>query len=213
MRILKIKPSHLIRATALSLAIAALSACGNGATETDAGRSGKTVSTGTADLGGPFTLINQDGETVTEAALLGKPHMIYFGFTYCPDVCPVSLQKLGAAQEILGENGDDIGYILISVDPERDTPELLKQYITADVFPNGLRGFTGSLEQVEVAKKAYKVYAAKAELEDSVSEYTVDHSDIIYMMDKTGKFVAYFGQRQTPLDIATRARKHLRTGK
>lgn len=209
-----IKPafSKLILAAAMSLSLGVLTACNNGTTETAAGRSGKTKTTGTAQLGGPFTLIDQDGAAVSEAALLGKPHMVYFGFTFCPDVCPTALQKLGVAQDLLGENGNDIGYVLVSIDPERDTPEVLKQYIKADVFPSDMRGFTGSVEQVDVAKKAYKVYAVKAALDDSEGDYTVDHSDIIYFMDKSGKFVEYFDRRDTPQDIAVRARLHLRTG-
>jgi len=154
-----IKPafSKLILAAAMSLSLGVLTACNNGTTETAAGRSGKTKTTGTAQLGGPFTLIDQDGAAVSEAALLGKPHMVYFGFTFCPDVCPTALQKLGVAQDLLGENG-------------------------------------------------------KAALDDSEGDYTVDHSDIIYFMDKSGKFVEYFDRRDTPQDIAVRARLHLRTG-
>jgi len=213
MRILKIKSSHIILTIALSLTAGALSACNNNVTETEAGRSGKTVSSGKADLGGPFELIDQDGAAVTQDSLLGKPHMIYFGFTFCPDVCPTALQKMGYAQELLGAQGGEIGYVLISVDPERDTPEALKQYVTADVFPDGLRGYTGSLDQVEVAKKAYKVYATKAALDGSAGEYTVDHSDIIYFMDKTGNFAEYFTSRTTPKDIELSVRAHLRANK
>jgi len=206
---------NLIRAIphiALVLSFGALSACNN-TTETDAGRSGKTVTSGQADLGGPFELINQDGDVVTEASLIGKPHMIYFGFTFCPDVCPTALQKMAVAQDLLGDAGDDIGYILASIDPERDTPEVLKEYVSYDVFPTGLQGYTGSLEQVEVAKKAYKVFATKTQLDDSEAEYTVDHSDIIYLMDKNGDFVDYFYNRSSPKDIEIRVRYHLRTGK
>lgn len=191
------------------IASLALMAC----SQNDTARSGKTVSVGTADIGGPFTLIDQDGQLVTEAAITGKPHLIYFGFTYCPDICPTALQKMGAAQELLGEQGDAIGYVLISVDPERDTPESLKQYVSADVFPEGLRGFTGSIDQVEQAKAVYKVFAQKADLEGSAGDYTVDHTDIMYLMDADGNFVDYFHGRSTPQDIAVRVRFHLQSGK
>jgi len=90
-----------------------------------AGVSGKVTRVGTAEIGGPFTMIDETGASVSEADLLGKPHLIYFGFAFCPDICPTSLQKLGAAQQLMGKAGDDIGYILITVDPERDTPEKL----------------------------------------------------------------------------------------
>ncbi len=180
-----------------------------------AGVSGKTVvSTGTASIGGPFTLVDDKGATVTEADLLGKPHLIYFGFAYCPDICPTSLQKIGAAQQLLGKAGDDIGYVLITVDPERDTVEKISEYITFDPFPAGLRGFTGSVEQVEAAKTSYKVVATKSEFDGSPvtedsTDYTVNHSDIIYFMGADGKFADFFSARSTPQDIAVRVRQEL----
>jgi protein SCO1/2 len=174
------------------------------------GRSGAVNSVGTANIGGPFILIDETGATVTEAALTGKPHLVYFGFTYCPDICPTALQKMGAAQELLGAQGDKIGYVLISVDPERDTPESLSQYITAGVFPGGLRGFTGSVKQIEVAKNAYKVFAQKTLTPESAGEYTVDHSDIMYLMDSKGEFAEYFSGRSTPQDIAMGVRRVLK---
>jgi protein SCO1/2 len=186
-----------------------LSACGN---SEPTASSGRTVTSGEANIGGAFSLINQSGERVNEAALTGKPHLVYFGFTYCPDFCPTALQKMGQAQTLLGKRGDDIGYVLISVDPERDTVESLSQYITANGFPEGLKGFTGTVEEIEVAKAAYKVYATKVDTPDSAGDYTVDHSDIMYLMDENGKFVDYFFGRSTPNDIAGRVIRHLKTG-
>ncbi|GGX68939.1 photosynthetic protein synthase I [Litorimonas cladophorae] len=180
-----------------------------------AGVSGKTVrSTGTADIGGPFTLVDTTGNTVTEADLLGKPHLVYFGFAFCPDVCPTAMQKLGAAQTLMGDAGDDVGYVLFSVDPERDTPEKLAEYVAFEPFPTGLRGFTGTVEQVEAAKAVYKVVAQKVSTDgDAVQagsmDYTVDHSDIIYFMDAEGEFVDFFSARSTPQDIAVRVRQEL----
>lgn len=197
-----------------SLAMVTLHACQ--AEDPDrAGVSGKTVrSTGTADIGGAFTLVDTTGATVTEADLTGKPHLIYFGFAFCPDVCPTAMQKLGAAQTLMGDAGDDIGYVLFSVDPERDTPEKLGQYVTFEPFPTGLRGFTGTIEQVNVAKAAFKVVAQKVStdggvVEDGSMDYTIDHSDIVYFMDANGKFVDFFSARSTPQDIAVRVRQHL----
>jgi protein SCO1/2 len=180
-----------------------------------AGVSGQTVrSTGTADIGGPFTLVDTTGQTVTEADLLGQPQLIYFGFAFCPDVCPTAMQKLGAAQTLMGDAGDDVGYVLFSVDPERDTPEKLAEYVAFDPFPRGLRGFTGTIDQVEAAKAVYKVVAQKVSTEGGAVEggsmdYTVDHSDIIYFMDAEGKFVDFFSARSTPQDIAVRVRQQL----
>ena len=180
-----------------------------------AGVSGKrVVSTGTASIGGPFTLTDETGAPVTEADLVGKPHLIYFGFAYCPDICPTSLQKLGAAQTLLGEAGDDVGYVLVTVDPERDTVEKIAQYVTFEPFPTGLRGFTGSLKQIEQAKVAYKITAAKSAfdggpVEEGSTDYTVNHSDIIYFMGADGKFADFFSTRSTPQDIAVRVRQEL----
>jgi protein SCO1/2 len=180
-----------------------------------AGVSGKTVtSTGTANIGGAFTLVDTSGIVVTEASLQGKPHLVYFGFAYCPDICPTSLQKMGAAQQLMGTAGDDIGYVLITVDPERDTAEQLALYVEADPFPKGLRGFTGSLEQIEAAKAAYKVVSAKRSadggpVDAGSTDYTVDHSDIIYFMGADGKFADFFSSRSTPQDIAVRVRQEL----
>lgn len=180
-----------------------------------AGVSGKTVvSTGTAAIGGPFTLVDDKGQTVTEADLLGKPHLVYFGFAYCPDICPTSLSKLGAAQTLLRDAGDDVGYVLITVDPERDTVEKMAEYITFEPFPKGLRGFTGSAEQVEAAKRAYKITATKSEfdggaVEAGSTDYTVNHTDITYLMGADGKFADYFYSRSTPQDIAVRVRQEL----
>ena len=179
-----------------------------------AGVSGKTTSIGTAEIGGPFNMIDETGAAVSEADLLGKPHLIYFGFAFCPDICPTSLQKLGAAQQLMGKAGDDVGYILITVDPERDTAEKLAQYVAFDPFPTGLRGFTGSVEQVDGVKAVYKVASTKRSadggvVEEGATDYTVDHSDIIYFMGADGVFADFFSSRSTPQDIAVRVRQEL----
>ena len=166
-----------------------LISCGNN--ERVARSGSNVVVSGTADIGGPFTLVNQDGVTVTEADLLGRPTLTYFGFTYCPDICPTALQSIGAAMASVDPRGEYFQTVLFSVDPERDTPGILKQYISAPIFPKGLQGFTGSVEQVEAAKKAYKIYAVKAETE-STNDYLVDHVSLIYLFDKDGAFVEVF---------------------
>jgi len=180
-----------------------------------AGVSGKTVtSTGTANIGGAFSLIDETGAPVSQADLLGKPHLVYFGFAYCPDICPTSLQKMGAAQQLMGKAGDDVGYVLITVDPERDTADKLAQYVSFEPFPTGLRGFTGSVEQVNGVKSAYKVTSAKrgpdgGAVPEGSTDYTVDHTDIIYFMDANGTFADFFSSRSTPQDIAVRVRQEL----
>ena len=195
-------------AASAGLAIS-LAGCGSEPTATV----GKTVVSGTADIGGAFDLINQDGVAVSEASALGKPQLIYFGFSYCPDICPTALQKMGAVQARIDPSGDKLNYIFISVDPERDTPESLKLYITANGFPKGLMGYTGTLDQIEAVKSAYKVYSQKVPTPDSAANYTVDHSDIMYLMNKDGTFVEFFFGKSTVPEMAERVRTHLKTGK
>lgn len=195
-------------AASAGLAIS-LAGCGSEPTATV----GKTVVSGTADIGGAFDLINQDGVAVSEASALGKPQLIYFGFSYCPDICPTALQKMGAVQARIDPSGDKLNYIFISVDPERDTPESLKLYITANGFPKGLMGYTGTLDQIEAVKSAYKVYSQKVPTPDSAADYTVDHSDIMYLMNNDGTFVEFFFGKSTVPEMAERVRTHLKTGK
>ncbi|KAA5804086.1 SCO family protein [Alkalicaulis satelles] len=167
---------------------------------------------GEAQIGGSFTLVNHHGETVTDADFAGRAMLIYFGFTYCPDVCPASLQVMGAAMDQLSEaERAHIQPILISVDPERDTPELLAQYVTAPAFPEGLVGLTGSLEQVRNAARAYRVFFARVEDDGVSSDYTVDHSSILYLMDREGRFVELFPHGTAPAVIAARLQAFLET--
>lgn len=197
----------IIKFAALAILAASLTSCGQPTANV-----GKTVTSGTADIGGAYTLINQNGETVSQADALGKPQLIYFGFSYCPDICPTALQKMGAAQARIDPDGDKLNYIFISVDPERDTPESLKLYVTANGFPKGLTGLTGTPDQVETAKTAFKVYSQKVPTPESAADYTVDHSDIMYLMDKDGEFVEFFFGKSTVPEMAARINLHLKTG-
>jgi len=205
-----------MRASILSLTIAALlgvAACGPSTTSGEAGQAGATVSSGTADLGGPFTLVDNTGAVVTEAVFEGQPTLLYFGFSYCPDVCPTALQKLGRSQELMGDAGEDVQHVLVSVDPERDTPEQLAVYVTNNGFPTNLRGFSGTVEQVDAIKTAYKVFSQKVPLEGSSMGYTVDHQDIIFLLGNDGTFVDFFTSRSTPAEIAARTRLYLTKGR
>lgn len=176
-------------------------------------RTGKTVVSGQADIGGDFSLVNQEGVSVTQASFVGKPQFIYFGFSFCPDICPTALQKMGAVQAQVDKKADKLNYLFISVDPKRDTPESLKQYVTANGFPDSLVGLTGTQDQIDTAKAAFKVFSQIVETPDSASDYTVDHSDIIYFMDKNGKFLDIFTGRSSVPDMTGRVRYHLKTGK
>ena len=160
---------------------------------------------GEADIGGDFTLVNQDGETVTQADFAGRPMLIYFGYTWCPDVCPFSLQVMAAALDQLDpEDRARFQPVLITVDPRRDTVEQMAQYVASPAFPDGLVGLTGSEEQVRDAAAAYRVaYRIHAE-NDSDEDYLVDHTSLIYLMDSQGEFVDVFSPQGDPRAIAAR---------
>jgi len=141
-----------------------------------------------AQIGGPFELVDETGKTVTDRTYRGKWLLIYFGYTYCPDVCPTTLNTLGLALRDLGPAADAIQPLFITVDPQRDTPETLAGY--TDAFDPRLIGLTGTPEQIANAAKAYRVYYRKAGEGD---DYSVDHTSLIYVMDPEGRFVTFFG--------------------
>ncbi len=184
-----------------------LAACSPGAASSAA-----CQAAGKADVGGPFNLVNQDGEAVDFQTYLGKPQLIYFGFGYCPDVCPMSLQKIGTAMDILGDKADAFQPILFSIDPQRDTPESLKLYLTAPVFPDNLVALTGTQEQVDAAIKAYRIFAKRVEDPDSAAGYTMDHASLFYLMDAQGEFVDVMGHDTTPEQMAARLKAYLKNG-
>lgn len=160
---------------------------------------------GQAQIGGPFTLVNHLGETVTHEDFAGKAKLIYFGFTYCPDICPTALQTLNVALNQLGEEERaQFQPILISIDPERDTPEALALYVSAPAFPDNLIGLTGTPEQVAAAAQAYRVYYARIEDEGSMAEYLMDHTSVIFLMDQNDQFADLFTDGSDPLTIASR---------
>ena len=165
---------------------------------------------GQALIGGDFELVSHTGETVTNADFEGRPMLIYFGFTYCPDVCPMSLQVMAQALDLLPpDQRAEFQPLLISLDPERDTPEALASYVETPVFPEGLTGLTGSPEQVATAARAYRVYYARSEADGSMAEYLIDHSSLIYLMDREGRFVEVFPHATAPERIAQRLQRFL----
>jgi protein SCO1/2 len=150
----------------------------------------KTLTAGRALVGGPFTLTSHTGNRVSEKDFAGRYMMIYFGFTNCPDVCPSGLQVMAAAVDRLGTKSRSIVPILITVDPERDTPEQLAKYVGQ--FHPRLVGLTGSEEEIRQVAKAYRVYYNKVKDEKSTAGYTVDHSALFLLMDPEGKYAAHF---------------------
>ena len=156
-------------------------------------------------IGGPFQLVDHNGKPFGDADLKGKWHLVFFGYTHCPDTCPTTLNELALALDRLGKARGAVGIVLISVDPERDTPEVLKSYVAS--FDAPIAALTGTPDAVAQAAKAYRVYYAKRPRADG--GYDMDHSAVIYVMDPEGRFTATFTP-DTPADaIATRLQKLL----
>lgn len=144
---------------------------------------------GTASfVGGPFTLLDSNGKQVTDRDFRGKYMLIYFGYTYCPDVCPTTLNEVAAALDQLGGKADRIEPIFITVDPKRDTPAVIKEYVAA--FTPRLIGLTGSDEQIAKVAQEYRVYYAEHRTGSGPNDYTMDHSSVLYLMGPDGKFIA-----------------------
>lgn len=163
---------------------------------------------GSAAIGGPFTLTDQHDRTFASSALHGKLALIYFGYTYCPDICPTELQTISAALDRLGKSADQVTPVFITIDPARDTPSVLAHYL-ADFSPR-LIGLTGTSDQIAAVAQAYRVYYGKAEgSDDAESYYLMDHSNIIYLMGRDGRYLAHFSLQTTPDQIAAAIRSHL----
>ncbi|KQY89964.1 SCO family protein [Brevundimonas sp. Root1423] len=143
------------------------------------------TSTGQPSVGGPFQLVNQEGQPVDQTMLDGKWSLVFFGFTYCPDFCPTTLTALEATKQQMGAKAKDVQIIFVSVDPERDTPQALKDYLSSEGFPRGVIGLTGSQEQVKAAADAYRAYYQKV---GEAEGYTMNHSLTVYLMGPDGKF-------------------------
>ncbi len=160
-------------------------------------------------IGGPFTLVDTDGKPVTEAALKGKWTAVFFGYTYCPDVCPLTLQNLAATQRKLGDKAKDLHILFITVDPARDTPQALKTYLASAVFPSGVTGLSGTQAQVDAAEKAYRAVPQRFEKDGS---YYFSHTAVIYLMDPKGEFSAPLTADMTPQQNADQIRQAMRGG-
>lgn len=144
------------------------------------------------ELGGPISLTDHTGRNVTEEDFKGRPSLIYFGFTYCPDVCPAALTTIAAAYRKLPEGMTPPQTLLISVDPERDTPGQLATYVSSKAFPEGLIGLTGSPEEIRAAADAFKADYSRVDQPESLAQYTMDHTNLIYVMDEDWKIATFF---------------------
>lgn len=164
---------------------------------------GEAAGFGIAEVGGPFQLLDTMGKPVTEQDLLGKPTVLFFGFTFCPEVCPTTLHELSGLMKELGPDADALNVVFVSVDPERDTPDQLREYLS--LFDPRIRGFTGTEDQVERIAKAYRVYYQRVPLEGG--GYTMDHTASVYLMNPEGRFtgtIAYGEAHDTALAKLTR---------
>ena len=161
--------------------------------------------TAPAAIGGPFQLTDQTGQTVTEKNLQGRPTLIFFGFTHCPDVCPTSLFEISEVLRAMGKDADRVNAYFVSVDPERDTGAAMKDYLSS--FDSHLKGLTGDPAAVAKVISDYRVYAKKVPLKDG--DYTMDHTALIYLMDRDGRFVSPFNLKRTPEAAAEDLKRYL----
>jgi len=160
--------------------------------------SGQPVASGTATLGGPFTLVDQTGTERQLADWRGKYLLMFFGYTHCPDFCPTGLQSMAEAVDALGADGDAVVPVFITIDPARDTPALLAEYVP--LFHPRLVGLTGTAEQVAAAAAAWRVYYARGPGDDD--DYLMDHSTLIYLVDPEGRYLSHFRHGTDPAEMA-----------
>ena len=169
------------------------------------GRGSAPLASGSAAIGGPFKLVDQNGKSISDQDLKGRPFLVFFGFTHCPEVCPTALFDISEVLNKLGPDADKVNALFVTVDPERDTPEKLKEYLSS--FNPRLIGVGGDAEALAAVAKAYRVYYKKVPLKDG--DYTMDHTAIVYLMDKNGQFVAPFSLRRRPEESAAELRRYL----
>ncbi len=168
----------------------------------NSGRDAKSIST--IVIGGPFNLVRHDGAAVDEKILKGKPTLMFFGFTHCPDICPTALFEMSEIMRALGNDADRTQAFFVSVDPERDTPAQLKLYLSS--FDPHISGLTGSDSQIAQVVKNFRVYAKKVPLKDG--DYTMDHTALVYLFDRDGRFVAPFNMKRKPDEAAADLRRY-----
>ncbi len=158
-----------------------------------------------SSVGGPFALTTTEGKTLTDKDLRGAPFLVFFGFTHCPDICPTKLFEISEVLRAAGTKGEKLRALFISVDPERDTVETLKSYLGS--FDPRIIGLTGDRAAIDAAIKAYRGYSKKVPLKDG--DYTMDHTALVYLMDKKGGFVGAFNIERPPAEAAQEWLRHL----
>jgi protein SCO1/2 len=164
----------------------------------------RTGGPGASAIGGPFKLIDQNGKPITDQDMKGEPLLVFFGYTHCPDVCPTTLFEISEVLRAMGPDAARVHALYITVDPERDTPAVMKDYLSS--FDPNLRGATGDAKAIDAAEKAYHVYAKKVPTGNE--DYSMDHTALVYLMDKQGRFVAPFNLKRRPEDSAADLKKY-----
>ncbi len=162
---------------------------------------------GKALIGGPFTLVDQTGKTVTDQDFRGRYMLVFFGFTHCPDICPAELQVMSAALDELGPKADEVVPVFITLDPERDTQAAMGAYVKN--FGSRFVGLTGSPEQIAAAAKAYRVAYSKFQEDKASSDYSIDHSALVYFMGKDGEYITHFAYGTPASKMTETLRRYL----
>jgi protein SCO1/2 len=160
---------------------------------------------GPSAIGGPFKLVDQDGKPITDQDFRGRPFLVFFGHTHCPDICPTTLFEMSEVLRVLGKDADQVNALFVTVDPERDTAAMMKDYLSS--FDSHLRGATGDQKAIDAVEKAYRVYAKKVPIGNG--DYSMDHTALVYLMDKQDRFVAPFKLDRKPEAAAADLRRYL----
>ena len=161
---------------------------------------------GASAIGGPFKLIDENGKPITDQDMKGRPFLVFFGYTHCPDICPTTLFELSEVMHVLGKDADRVNALFITVDPERDTAAVMKDYLSS--FDPHLRGATGDGQAIKNVEKEYRVYSKKVPTQKG--DYSMDHSAVVYLMDKEGRFVAPFKlNNRKPAEAAADLRRYM----
>ena len=171
----------------------------------DRSQNSEFVEPGSVPIGGPFSLTDHTGKTVTDKDFEGKYLLVFFGFTYCPDICPTTLSEIARTMDLLGDEAGAVQPLFITVDPERDTPEIMAEYVAA--FHPAIIGLTGTLDQTAAVAKAYRLYYEKAPAEEvqaiaDSGNYTVNHQGYTYLMNREGEYLRHFSYGTPPEDMA-----------
>ncbi|EIG62834.1 SCO family protein [Bradyrhizobium sp. WSM1253] len=191
----------------LALAFAAVGALATAGALLVAPPPPKSITTGTASIGGPFTLVSTDGKSVSDQTYRGKWLLIFFGYTFCPDACPTALTNITAALEKLGPDASKLQPLFVTVDPQRDTPQVMAEYLKS--FDARITGLSGTQAQIDSVLKEYRIYVERPKSEAEDGNYLVSHSAYVYLMNPQGRFVDVAQGSESGEEIAAWVRKKM----